>query len=383
MRLPIGVALSALLILGPQPIGQRAQQPLFVRSSSFGVGTAPADLAAGDFNGDQKPDVAVANSGSDNVTILLGDGRGGLRPAPRSPFAAGPRPHIIVVVDFNRDGKADLAVSEHDSNEVRVFLGDGSGGFRAANGSPFTALTRTPPHNHGLSVGDVNADGDPDMVTSNQNDNSVSVLLGDGRGGFAAAPGSPFAVGRDPYPHALGDLNGDGKLDIVTPNVRGNSVSVLLGDGKGGFANAPGSPISVIARPFYVAVGDLNGDGRADMVITHDDTSRITILLGDGGGGFRPAPGSPLDAQRRGGRVLLSDVNGDGKCDAVLAAGSSMVVLLGDGRGGFSQAHGSPYATPSGTWSIALADLNGDGNVEILGTSFENNELVIFTRREP
>lgn len=129
--------------------------------------------------------------------------------------------------------------------------------------------------------------GNLDLTTSNQDDNSVSVLLGDGRGDFKPASGSPFAVGRAPYPHAIGDVNRDGKLDIVTPNVGSNNVTVLLGDGKGGFTPAANSPYPVGSRPYYIAVGDTSGDGNPDLMTTHDDISLMTTLLGDGRGGFR------------------------------------------------------------------------------------------------
>lgn len=379
IRLPLSLIAAAGLLYAA---AQAQQPPLLSRAGApLRVGPGPADPVAGHFDSDGKLDIGVANSAANSVTVLLGDGRGGLREAQGSPFHAGPKPHLLAAGDFNRDGKLDLAVTEHDSNDVRVFLGDGHGRFAAAPGSPFAALTRTPPHNHGLSAGDVNGDGDLDLLTSNQNDHSVSVLLGDGRGGFAPASASPFAVGRAPYPHALADVNDDRKLDIVSPNVGGDSVSVLLGDGSGRFAAAPGSPIGVLARPYYAAVADLNGDKRADAVIVHDDTSRITILLGDGRGSFRPAPGSPVNAGRRGAKTIAHDLNRDGKPDLVIAAGDSIVVLLGNGRGRFAPAPGSPYGTAAGTWSIALANLDGSGPPEIISVSLERNELAIWRTR--
>lgn len=370
------------LVSGVLSPGLCGQQPLLVRGGApLRVGASPSDACAGDFNGDGKLDVAVANSGADSASVFLGDGRGGLHEAPGSPFAAGPQPHLLAAGDFNLDGKLDLAATEHDSNDVRVFLGDGTGRFTAAPGSPYAALARTPAHNHGLSAADVNADGKLDLVTSNQNDNSISVLLGDGRGEFVPATGSPLAVGRAPYPHVLGDVNGDRKLDIISPNVGGNSVSILLGDGAGRFAAAPGSPIPVLPRPFYAALADLNGDRHADAVIVHDDISLITILLGDGRGGFRPASGSPAEAGRRGGKTIAHDLSRDGHADLILAAGDSIVVLLGDGSGRFAQAPGSPYASTAGTYRIALADLDGNGRPELISVSSERSELSVWRTR--
>lgn len=354
--------------------------PLFVAApgSPFAVGRQPAGVAIGDLNGDGKPDAVVANSGSDNATVLLGDGRGGFREAPDSPFSAGPKPHLVVLGDVNGDGKLDCAVTEHDSTEVRVFLGKGDGRFERAPGPPFIAHSGKP-HNHGLSFADVNRDGRLDLITSNQDDNSVSVLLGDGKGGFAPAPGSPFPVGRSPYPHAIGDVNGDGNPDIVAPNVRGSSMSVLLGDGKGGFRAAGGSSVQVPARPYHAGLGDVNGDGKLDAVLSHDDVNFVSVLLGDGRGGFRPTPSSPVDLGARGSKILLRDLNGDGRLDLVSSSGFvGVIVMAGDGRGGFSRVPGSPYATGHGSWNMDVGDLNGDGRLDVVTANNEANSVTVL-----
>ncbi len=354
--------------------------PWFVAApgSPYAVGKQPAAVSVGDVNGDGKADAVVANTGGDNVTVLLGDGLGGFRSAPDSPFAAGPKPHLIVPGDVNGDGKLDCAVTEHDSTEGRVFLGKGDGRFERAPRSPFVAHSGKP-HNHGLSLADVNRDGRLDIVTSNQDDNSVSVLLGDGKGGFAPATGSPFRVGGSPYPHALGDVNSDGNTDIVTPNVRGNSMSVLLGDGKGGFRAAAGSPVQVPTRPYYAGLGDVNGDGKLDAVLSHDDVNFVSVLLGDGRGGFHAAPSSPIDLGVRGWRILLRDLNGDRRLDLITSSGfAGVIVMAGDGRGGFSPAPGSPYPTGRGPWSLDVGDVNGDGKLDVVTANNEANSVTVL-----
>lgn len=362
-----------------------AAQALFAPApgSPFAVGNEPLDLAVGDVNGDGKLDVVTANSGTNDVSVLLGDGRGHFRPAPGAPFDAGPRPHLLVLADFNRDGKLDVAVTAHDSNDVRVFLGGGDGRFAASPGSPFRALSRTPPHNHGLAAGDVNGDGAPDVTTSNQNDRSASVLLGNGRGQFQAAPGSPFPVGGAPYLHALGDMNGDGTLDLVLPNLVGDSVALLVSVGKGGFAPAAGSPHPVAHRPYFAAVADLDGNGGLDVVVTHDDIGQVTVLLGDGRGGLRPSPASPVEAGHRGWKIAFGDVNRDGKLDMVTPAwsDSAAVVLLGDGRGGFTLPPDSLYPVGRAPSGIALADVNGDAKPDLLTADSEGNSVTVLLAR--
>src|SRR5262249_43275745 len=195
-----------------------------------------------------------------------------------------------------------------------------------------------------------NGDGQLDLITANNDDNDVAVLLGDGQGGFAPAPGSPFPVGPSPYPLAVGDVNGDGKPDIITPNSKPGerTVTVLLGDGRGGFQPARGSPFAAAGRPYYIALGDVNGDGKPDLVVPHADDSRVTVLLGDGKGGFAPAPGSPVDLGSRAWAVAVADINGDGQADLVAATGEGVRVMLGDGRGSFKAAPGSPFAAGGG-----------------------------------
>jgi hypothetical protein len=329
-RRAIYLALATAAILDDG--GGRAEpgRPLLrtAAGSPFPAGRQPSAVALCDLNGDERLDVVTADSGDDTISVLLGDGRGGLRAAPRSPLAAGPKPHLIACGDVDGDGRADLAVTEHDSTEVRILLQDGTGRFAPAPGSPFPAH-RGKPHNHGLLLIDLDADGRLDLVTGNQDDASVSVLLGDGKGSFRAAAGSPFAVGGSPYPPAVGDVNGDRKIDVVTPNVRDDTVTVLLGDGKGALRPA-GPPIRVDTRPYYAAIADLDGDGHPDIVTTHDDLSRASVLLGDGHGGFRRA--AAVEVGSRGFRVLLGDLNRDGKLDVVTANSEddTVSVLLGE-----------------------------------------------------
>src|SRR5207249_1675711 len=153
---------------------------------------------------------------------------------------------------------ATPAASFNPGEEVEVVLGKGDGTFTAASGSP-VAVGTGPAF---VALGDVNGDGKLDLVTANFQSNNVTVLLGNGSGTFTAAGGSPVAVGLAPYTVAVGDVNGDGKLDLVTANEGSNTVTVLLGNGDGTFTVAAGSPVAVGSFPYSVTVGDVNGDGK-------------------------------------------------------------------------------------------------------------------------
>ena len=326
--------------------------------SPLTVGTNPRALVVADFNGDGFPDIAVANFGSGSVAVLLGDGSGGFTAASGSPLTVGTGPTAIATGDFNGDGNADLAVANSNDNTVSILLGDGSGGFTAASGSPLTVGTGPT----AIATGDFNGDGNADLAVANSNDNTVSILLGDGSGGFTAASGSPLTVGTGPTAIATGDFNGDGNADLAVANSNDNTVSILLGDGSGGFTAASGSPLTVGTGPTAIATGDFNGDGNADLAVANSNDNTVSILLGDGSGGFTAASGSPLTVGTGPTAIATGDFNGDGKQDIVVAGSTQAWVFDGDGMGGFPTSNLAVSGLPAGSRAVAVSDLNGDGH---------------------
>ena len=348
------------------------------------VGTAPASLALADFNRDGKLDLAVANSGSNNVTILLGDGRGTFTQAAGSPFPAGNNPNDIAVGDVNDDGKPDLAFANHDTHYVTVLLGDGRGAFAPAPKSPFTVNSQ--PHPHGIAFGDFNGDHNLDFVIDDWGNNRVTVVFGDGKGNFAS-PGVPFPVGQMPYQRVrAADVNKDGFADVITTNFESGDVTVLLVNGQGGFLQPSGSPFKANVRPFGVAIGDVNDDGKPDLAVvnfsgqgTDPSDDAITILIGNGDGTFKQAPGSPLKSGRFPVGVAVGDFNGDGLGDVASAnSGSNNVTLLLGGKNGLRPALGSPFAVGHHPECVALGDLNGDGKADVVVANLEDNDISIL-----
>jgi VCBS repeat protein len=356
------------------------------KGTRINVGGAPSAVELADFNHDGKLDIAVANSGSKDVTILLADGAGGFKSAAGSPFPTGNDPNDLAIGDVNNDGNLDLAFANHDTKYLTVLNGDGKGGFKPAPGSPFTVQSR--PHPHGVAIGDFDGDGWADLATDDWGNNRVTVLFNDKKGGFLS-PGNSFPVGQMPYQKLrAADLNKDGKPDIVTTNFEGGNITVLLADGKGGFKEATGSPFDSNKQPFAVAIGDLNGDGIPDLAVGHysghiSDTSgdRMTILLGAGDGTFRQA-WSQLVPGKAPTRVATGDVNGDKIADAVFAnyGGNSVTVVLGSRRE-LVIASGSPIQVGRLPTGVALGDLNGDGRADIVTANYDDNDISIILSR--
>jgi hypothetical protein len=177
--------------------------------------------------------------------------------------------------DFDGDGKPDLAVTNYDGNNVTVLLGNGAGGFSPAAGSPIAVGT----HPFYLALGDFNGDGHSDLAVPNAGSNNVTILLGTGSGGFDPAPGSPLAVGSIPTAVAVGDFDADGHQDLAVTDSGSNDVAVLLGSGDGTFSPAAGSPVAAGTTPYFVAAGDLNGDGQPDLAVANYIDNNLSIFL--------------------------------------------------------------------------------------------------------
>jgi hypothetical protein len=336
------------------------------------VGKGPASLAIADVNHDGKLDIIVANASDETISILLGDGKGHFAPAGGSPLACGKAPNDIAVADMNGDGNADLVIANTGTPYLTILLGGGKGDFKPSPHSPFA--TQSYPHVHGVAAANFMGDGKLAVITDSWGHNQVLMIPGDGAGNLIL-PGKFFNVGKRPYQRLRSaDFNKDGKPDVVTTDMDINAVTILLGDGKGGFREAPGSPFPAGAAPWSVAIDDMNKDGNLDLVtvpyapdVRDPKQVGVTVLLGDGKGGFTTMRDMPLSLAGCDGpdRVATGDINGDGFRDIVVSCGqvNSLIVYLGSRDGTF---HRSTLAVKTGWCGIGVADLNGDGKDDIV-----------------
>jgi len=292
-------------------------------------------LAVADVNGDSRPDVVVTNCAPSGagacaarglVGVLLGNGDGTFQPAVTYD-SGGWGPGQVAVADVNGDGKPDLLVGNCgssacfvDHQKVGVLLGNGDGTFQPA--VTYDSGGRYP---DGIAAADVNGDGKVDLIAVNVIDTSVGVLLGHGDGTFGMATIFSTGTHSDAYSVAVADVNSDGQPDILVSNCSlGNTcgggfgiVSVLLGNGNGIFQPAVTYQTGG-EEALSLAVADVNGDGKPDIVATNSYTSEtVGVLLGNGDGTFKAAMtyscGGECDA------VALADVNGNGQPDVIVA----------------------------------------------------------------
>jgi hypothetical protein len=380
MRLPVAAA-SILLVLGQA--GPTAQAPRFIEVL-ISTGNGPRFIAVADVNHDGNPDLMVANDGGETISVLLGDGKGHFQNANGSPVPAGHLPNDIAFADMNHDGNPDLVIANHQSPYLRILLGDGKGGFHLGPGSPVDVHSN--PHPHGVAVGAFTASGNLDVVTDSWGNNQIELLHGDGKGGLIT-PGRFFAVGRRPYERLRSaDFNKDGHPDVVTTNLDDDTVTILLGNGKGGFQQAQGSPFPAGAKPWQVAIDDFNRDGNADLAIIPyardvSDPSQVvvTVLLGNGKGRFSALQSESLSLDGCSGpnSIATGDLNADGYRDIVVSCAKSRnaAIFLGRANGEFRR-----FLQPiAGGWgSIAVADLNADGRDDLITANPDNGTITIY-----
>jgi len=374
-------------------------------------------VVVADFNGDGKPDLAVLNTGSANVSILLGKGDGTFQPA--RDFNVSSTATYLAVGDLNGDRKPDLVVADGSANTVSILLGNGDGTFKSA------VQYNTDISAEFVAVADFNNDKKSDVLVSATPvgplyQGSISILLGNGNGTLQSPKVTPITAytGTTAFV-AIADFNGDGKLDVATGNgtfngrVQHGNVIVLPGNGDGTFRSPVASAVGF--QPVYMTTGDLNIDGKADLVAVErvDHLGGLTgfavyfseavqTLLGNGDGTFRvsqtailpfelsklfPPPQNPYAPN-----VVVADLNDDGKPDLILPVvvpnpsivggqHTAIWTFLGNGDGTFQNPQKFTLATvPS--W-LAVGNFNRDSLPDIAVSNYSANDVGVILNTTP
>lgn len=282
--------------------------------------------------------------------------------------SVGSRPHDLAIADFNLDGKQDIATANLEGDSVTILLGDGIGGF--IRFSDFSVGDGP----WGIAVGDLNGDGKQDIVTTNSNSDNVSIRMGNGDGTFISPPTAEITVGPSPLGLQLADVNNDGTPDILTANssrTAQGSVSVRLGNGAGGFSSPHIPELAIGTEPYDLVADDFNGDGQIDIAVASPFfDERVFIRFGYGDGWFYELFNGSVVS--RSARITSGDLNGDGYPDIAGASGiqNSVSVRHSDSTGVFSLPTNSEIGFPGQVAGVATGDINHDGRLDLFGGVF-------------
>lgn len=345
--------------------------------TAYPVGSGPFSVTPADIDGDGILDLVVPNRDSANLTILRGVGDGTFA-ATTAPLPAGNCPIFVVASDFNRDSINDLAVINHLCNRLFILLGSGGGAFN----SPIIYQTDEEPRS--IATGDLNGDGFADLAIANRLSGTVSVFVGRGDGTFLA-PVS-FSASLNPHAIVVADFNNDQLQDLAVANTGTNSVTLFRNEGVNGgvpgFRSLPDIPAGQGSTALTAT--DLNGDGRADLVVVDTSANGVSVLLANGpfsfdGARFYATGGSPF-------QIRSADLNADGRPDVVVAnrGSNNVTVLLGNGDGTFARTtHLNSFATGRSPYDVAVGDFNRDGRIDLVTANFVDQSVSVLLAEEP
>jgi len=347
------------------------------------------------------PAAEVANSGTAAITVVNPQPGGGssnvvyfqvaasettvsFKAAANSPLPIF-NPLGITIGDFNEDGKPDLAIASETS--VSIFLGNGDGTFAQAAGSPIRVPSPpyddfASPYTGPIAAGDFNDSGHLGLAVGEFQNDAAVILLGNGDGTFVLSSAAVAnTLGMPMSAVEVADFNADGSLDLAITNALSGQSPVVLGYGKGAFSAA--GDLNTSGFPAGVAVGDFNADGKLDAIVASGGTtvypgSGVAISLGNGDGTFTQASGSPISLGKSLSAIVTNDFNGDGKLDLALtdSGGNAVILMRGNGDGTF----GAPITIPVGNQpdAIIAADFNNDGKLDVAVANYGDGTITIL-----
>ncbi|CAF1456428.1 unnamed protein product [Rotaria sp. Silwood1] len=246
---------------------------VFANQMTYSTGYTPSSVAVGDFNRDTRLDTVVTNLNGDSVSVYLGYPNEGFLKQMRLITGNRSRPKSFAIGDFNNDNEMDIAVANSGNNNIGVFLRYDNGSFR----NQIAYSTDTSPWS--VAVGDFNNDTILDIVVANLGSDTVGIFLGWGNGSFSNQKTFTTGLNSQPNAVAVGDLNNDTWVDIIVANYGTNNIGVMLGYGNGSFTSVKLFSTDYGSLPFSISVNDLDNDGKLDFVIANEGADNLNIFL--------------------------------------------------------------------------------------------------------
>jgi hypothetical protein len=347
-----------------------AQAAFTATTSTVATGSAPTAVATADLNGDGRLDLASTNAGENSVTVQLKNTGAGYTPLQ---VGVGTTPVALAIADLGADGRPDIVTANQSNSRLTILTklatGDGysTRTIALAAGSVPT----------GVAIADLDADGRQDLAVSNGGTDSVTVLLKNPTGTAYTQSTTSLGTSSGPSAIAIGDLDGDGRLDLATSNATSRDVTILLKDASGGTYTVSVAGTTGIS-PLSVAIGDLDADGRLDLVAANAQSNSLTLLLKDvSGSGYTASSVATGTGPQS---VAIGDLNGDGKLDVATAnsSGNTVTAAIKDASGsGYTTNSVSPAAL-SIPVSVATGDLNADGKLDLVTADSNASTLTLF-----
>jgi len=361
-------------------------------ATDYPVASSPYSVVAADVNGDGKPDLICASHGAghgaDTLTVWTNNGSGLF--GSNATYSVGSVTKYVTAADVNGDGWVDLICANYGSNTLSVLTNDAHGGFVLASTPSTSANGLNDIEPEMVLAADVNGDGQMDLITPNRWTGSLSVLTNDGSGGFKIASVLLCTNGQGTFSVASADVNGDGWVDLICANYNTNTLTIFTNDGSGGFKLS--STPTVGTNPNTVIAADVNGDHKMDLICANVGSPSayplsVSVLTNNGSGGF----GSNATYQVDGGSaaanvysgsslIAATDFNGDGKVDLLCVdyAFGTLLIYTNNGSGGFHLFNSSP-APSSIPYAVIAADVNGDGKPDVVYVDQSYNQMVVVT----
>lgn len=343
---------------------------------STGASSSPVSVAVVDVNNDNKPDIVVANSGTTTVGVLLNTGNGSFPSQTTYSTGATSSPIAVSVVDVNGDNRPDIVVANSGTANVGVFLNVGNGTF--LNQTTYsTGISSSP---RGVTTVDVNGDGKPDIVVSNSGTSNVGVLLNAGNGTFLNQTTHSTDTGSSPRGLTIVDVNGDSKPDIVVANSGTHNVGIFFNAGNGTFLNQTTYSTGASSAPRAVAVADVNGDNMPDIIPADTGINSVGVLLNAGNSTFLNQTTYSTGATTGPRTVAVADVNNDNKPDIIVGntASTYVSVLLNIGNGTFLNQTTYSTGATAGPSSISVVDVNNDNKPDIVVVNSAGANVGVF-----